>query len=159
MSDYPGKPAYGHEIGTEHDDVPVWVIAEKDVHGHPLIRLKMIRDLPPTALGPYEIEAFHLYLKIVNGKLRIALDPEIYEPLFDSVKDAGGPGPRSNEYYVSGFLAGKLSLARIKAELAGNEDREWLVDSLKHVRRWDAALHERYGYPLPRIIEYKLNGR
>ncbi len=159
MSDYPGKPAYGHEIGTEHDDVPVWVIVEKDVHGHPLIRLKMIRDLPPTALGPHEIEAFHLYLKIVNGKLRIALDPEIYEPLFDGVKDAGGPGPRSNEYYVSGFLAGKLSLARIKAELAGNEDREWLVDSLKHVRRWDAALHERYGHPLPRIIEYKLNGR
>lgn len=159
ISDYPGKPAYGHKLSEERDDVPVWMIEEKDRQGHPLIRLEMIRDLPPTFLGPEEIEAFHLYLKIVNDRLLVALDPDLYEPLFNSVKEAGALGPRSNEYYVSGFLSGKLSLARIKAELAGNEDREWLVDSLKHIRRWDTALHYRMGHPLPGIVEYKLNRR
>jgi hypothetical protein len=159
ISDYPGEPAYGHRLGTKHDDVPVWVITEKDRQGHPLIRLSMIRDLPPPFLGPQEFEVFHIYLKIVNGRLRVALDPGLYETLFDSVKEEGGPDSRSTEYYVSGFLSGKLSLARIKAELGDKKHRQWLVDSLRHVRRWDEALHKRYGHPLPRVIEYKLNRR
>jgi hypothetical protein len=159
MSDYPGKPAYGHELSEESNDVPVWVITEKDRQGHPLIRLEMVRDLPPTVLGPEEFEVFHLYLKIVNGRLRVALDPGLYETLFDSVKETGGPDSRSTEYYVSGFLSGKLSLARIKADLGGKKHRQWLVDYLRHVRRWDEALHKRYGDPWPRIVEYKLNRR
>jgi hypothetical protein len=159
MSDYPGKPAYGHELSEESNDVPVWVIEEKDRQGHPLIRLRMVRNLPLTALGPEEFEVFHLYLKIVNDGLRVALDPDLYETIFNSLGDAGGPYSRSTEYYVSGFLAGKVSLARIKAELVNNRERLWLVDSLKHIKRWDTALHRRYGYPLPRIVEYKLSGR
>jgi len=157
--DYPGEPAYGHRLAWENDDVPVWEIKEKDRQGHPLIRVLMFRNLPLSAQGPDEFEIFHLYLKIAGGRLRVALDPYLYEPLFQSLGEAGGPTSRSTEYYVSGFLAGKLSLARIKAELAGNEDRKWLVDSLTHVRRWDAALHKRFGRPLPRIREYKLNRR
>jgi len=159
MSDYPGKPAYGHELGTGHDDVPVWVISEKDRLGHPLIRLSMTRDLSLTALGPEEFEVFHVYLKIVNGRLQVALEPELYETLFNSLGEAGGPYSRSTEYYVSGFLAGKLSLASIRSELVNNRERLWLVDSLRHVRKWDAALHYRMGDPFPRIREYKLNGR
>jgi hypothetical protein len=159
MSDYPGKPVCGHELGTGHDDVPVWMIEEKDRQGHALIRLRMVRNLPPTVLGPVEFEVFHLYLKIAGGRLRIALDPDLYEPLFNSLGEAGGPQSRSTEYYVSGFLSGKLTLARIKAELAGKKHRQWLVDSLKHIRKWDAALHYRMGHPLPRITEYKLNRR
>ena len=157
--DYPGEPAYGHRLAWGNYDVPVWVIKEKDRQGHPLIRLLMFRNLPPTIFGPEEFEVFHLYLKVADGRLRVALDPELYETLFNSLGDAGGPYSRSTEYYVSGFLAGRLSLARIKAELAGNKDREWLVHSLTHVREWDAALHKRYGRPLPRIREYKLNRR
>ena len=158
-SDYPGKPAYGHELGTGHDDVPVWVVSEKDRQRHPLIRLGMARDFPSPFLGPREFEAFHIYLKIVNGRLRVALDPDLYVTIFNSLGDGGGPYSRSTEYYVSGFLAGKLSLASIKAELVNNRERLWLVDSLKHIKRWDTALHRRYGYPLPRIVEYKLSGR
>ena len=161
MSDYPGKPAYGHEITytMEHKETPVWIIDEKDRRGHPLIRLRMIRDLPNPFLGPEEFEVFHIYLKIVDGRLRVALDPDLYETLFNSLGEAGGRDARSTEYYVSGFLSGKLSLARIKAELAGNKERLWLVDCLRHVKRWDEALHRRYGHPLPKIVEYKLKGR
>jgi hypothetical protein len=158
-ADYPGKPAYGHKLSEKSNDVPAWVITEKDRQGHPLIRLEMFRNLPPTVFGPKEFEVFHLYLKIAGGRLRVALDPDLYEPLFDSVKEEGGPDSRSTEYYVSGLLAGKLSLVRIKAELAGKKHRQWLVDSLRHVKKWDAALHYRMGHPLPRIIEYKLNRR
>jgi len=157
--DYPGEPAYGHKVEWGNTDVPVWVIKEKDRHGHPLIKVAMFRNLPLSAQGPDEFEIFHLYLRIIDGKLRVALDPYLYEPLFQSLGEAGGPYSRSTEYYVSGLLAGKLSLARIEAELAGNKDREWLVHSLKGVRKWDAALHKRFGRPLPRIREYKLNRR
>ncbi len=157
--DYPGEPAYGHRNEWGNHDVPVWVIKEKDRQGHPLIRLLMFRNLPPTIFGPDEYEVFHLYLKIAGGRLRVALDPDLYEPLFQSLGEAGGPTSRSTEYYVSGLLAGRLSLARIKAELAGNKDREWLAHSLTRVRKWDAALHKRYGRPLPRIREYKLYRR
>ncbi len=45
-SDYTGKPAYSHDLSEESNDVPVWVIMEKDRQGHPLIRLSMVRDLP-----------------------------------------------------------------------------------------------------------------
>ena len=157
LSDYPGKPAYGHDLTGEGKDVPVWIITEKDHRGRPLIRLKMIRDIPLIARGPEEFECFHLYLRIVGGRLRVALDPWLYETLFDSVKEEGGPGSKPTEYYVSGFLAGKLSLARIKAELAGSKKRQWVVDILGHVKKWDWALHNRYWAPLPKMVEYKLN--
>jgi len=159
ISSYPGEPSYGHRIGTGHRDVPVWVISEKDRQGHPLIRLVAVRDLPPTVLGPEELEVFHIYLKIVNGRLRVALDPDLYVTIFNSLGDGGGPYWRSTEYYVSGFLAGKLSLASIKAELVNNRERLWLLDSLRHVRRWDAELHQRNGAPFPKVREYRLNGR
>jgi len=160
ISSYPGEPSYGHRIGKGHKDVPVWVISEKDRQGHPLIRLVAVRDLPPTVLGPEEFEAFHIYLKIVNGRLRVALDPDLYVTIFNSLGDGGGgPYSRSAEYYVSGLLAHKLSLARIRAELANNKDRLWLLDSLRHVKRWDAELHQRNGKTFPKIREYELNGR
>ena len=159
VSDYPGKPAYGHELGTGHRDVPVWVISERDRHGHPLVRLVVGRDLALTELGPREFEAFHIYLKIVNHRLRVALDPELYLTIFNSLGEAGGPYSRSTEYYVSGFLAHKLTLARIKAELDGNKERLWLLDSLRYVKRWDAELHRRIGEPFPKIREYRLKGR
>jgi hypothetical protein len=158
-SDYPGKPAYGRELGTGHEDVPVWMISEKDRQRNPLIRLRMGRDLPLTMLGPEELEVFHIYLEIVNGRLRVALDPDLYVTIFNSLGDGGGPYSRSTEYYVSGFLAGKLSLSRIKAELVNNRERLWLLDSLRHVRRWDAELHQRNGAPFPKVREYRLNGR
>lgn len=164
MSDYPGKPAYGEvtsEIRNE-PDVPVWLINEKDRHGRPLIRLVMVRDLPPPNLGPEKFEIFHIYLRIAKGKLRVALDPYLYETIFNSLGDGGGAGSRSNEYYASGFLAGKLTLAQIKAELEADKDRPWrlwLVDSLKQVKKWDRELHRRLGYPVPKIVEYKLSPR
>jgi hypothetical protein len=158
-SDYPGKPAYGHELGTGHDDVPVWLVSEKDRQRHPLIRLRMARDFPPPFLGPQEFETFHIYLKMVNGRLRVALDPDLYVTIFNSLGEAGRPYSRSAEYYVSGFLAGKLSLATIRAELVNNRDRLWLVNSLRHVKRWDAALHHRLSEAFPKIREYNLNGR
>ena len=158
-SDYPGTPSYGHEVETGLEDVLVWIISEKDRQGHPLIRLGMERDLPLTGLGPEKFEVFHIYLRIVEGRLRVALDPYLYETLFRSLGEAGGPRSRSAEYYVSGFLSKRLTLAAIKAELAGNKDRLWLVDTLRYVNRWDYALHRRYGHPLPAIVEYKLKGR
>jgi len=162
MSDYPGEPTYGH-IPTEEDRdkrVPVWIITERDRQGHPLTRLEVCRDLPPTVLGPREFEVFHLYLKIVNDRLRVALDPDLYETIFNSLGEAGGPNSRSTEYYVSGFLAKKLSLASIKAELAGNKDRQWLLDYLRYVKQWDAGYHTRHWWdPMPRFVEHKLNRR
>ncbi len=160
-SDYPGKPAYGQDLvyGRDLQDVPVWIISEKDREGHPLIEMEMVRDLPVTVLGPEKFEVFHIYLKIVEGRLQVALDPYLYETLFRSLGEAGGPRSRSAEYYVSGFLSKRLTLAAIKAELAGNKDRLWLVDTLRYVNRWNYALHRRYGHPLPAIVEYKLKGR
>ena len=158
-SDYAGKPAYGHEVGAGHHEVPVWIIGEKDRQGHPLLRLKMARDVPLAFSDAQEFEVFHIYLKIAGGRLRVALDPDLYEPVFGGLGEAGGPRSRSTEYYVSGFLTGKLSLARIKAELASNKRRRWIVNILRQVKKWDAALHNRYGERMPRIVEYKLNGR
>ena len=90
-SDYPGKPAYGHElVSRDFEDVPVWIISEKDREGHPLIEMEMVRDLPGTVLGPKEFEVFHIYLRIVKGRLRVALDPYLYETLFRSLGEAGG---------------------------------------------------------------------
>ena len=158
-SDYPGKPAYGGEHGDASKDAPVWVVDGKDRQGHPLIRLKMFRHLPVAPSDSEEFQVFHLYVKIVNGRLRVALDRDIYEPLFESLGEAGGPNAKSTEYYVSGFLSGKVSLARIKAELANNNGRQWIVDILMHVNKWDTALHFRYRRPLPRFFEYKFRGR
>jgi hypothetical protein len=160
MSDYGGPPAYGHELREEmYDDVPVWMITEKDRDGNPLIRLGMIRDLPVAALGPEQFEVFHLYLKIVKDRLRVALDRDLYARLFSTLGDGGGRGSRSTEYYVSGFLSGKVGLAAIRKELAGNKHRIWLVDVLRHAKQWDATLHNNEEEPMPRIREYRLNGR
>ena len=87
--------------------MPVWVISEKDRQGHPLIRLVAVRDLPPTVLGPEELEVFHTYLKIVDGRLRVALDPDLYVTIFNSLGDGGGPYSRSTEYYVFRFSRGE----------------------------------------------------
>ena len=162
FSDYPGEPEHGNiPTGEDRDEgVPVWIITEWDTQDHPLIKLEVGRDLPPTSLGPREFEVFHLYLKIVNDRLRVALDPDLYETIFRSLGEGGGPNSRSTEYYVSGFLAKKLSLASIKAELAGNKDRQWLLHYLRYVKQWDAGYHTRHWWdPMPRFVEYKLNRR
>ncbi len=87
--------------------------------------------------------------------MQVTLDPDIYETLFNSLGEAGGPDARSTEYYVSGFLAGKVSLPQIEAELAGNQGRHWIVDILTNVKKWDAGLHYRYPFSFPRTFEYK----
>jgi hypothetical protein len=175
---YPGKPTYGHEIGQESADTPVWVTKERDGSGHPLVTIRLYHEPISAALykfytdrgiDPDKYEELYLYLKIAapakagRGKrvarLRVSLDPEIYRPLFDSVRGVQKAGVRPAGYYVYGFLAHRLALARIKADLADNKDRKYIVDMLEHLGNWDKAFHDRSGEPFPKIVEYKLKRR
>ena len=178
-SDYPGKPAYGHEITMESTDTPVWVIRERDSRGNPLIRIKLYHDPFHSALydfyknkglDPDKFEELHLYVKIVIpegggapaqrvARLEVALDPEIYKPLFDRVRDVRGSGVRPVGYYVYGFLAGQIDLPRIKAELGNNKLRRYVVDMLEAAGGWDAVAHDRLDTPVPELVEYKLERR
>ena len=178
MSDYPGKPAYGHKITLESTDTPVWVIRERDSRGNPLVRIKLYHDPFGLALDefyrnkgldPDKFEELHLYVKIVTregggstqrvARLEVALDPEIYKPLFDRVRDVRGSGVRPVGYYVYGFLAGQIDLPRIKAELGNNKLRRYVVDMLEAAGGWDAVAHDRPGRPMPEIVEYKFERR
>ncbi len=91
--------------------------------------------------------------------LQLALGPEIYKPLFDSVRDVRKAGVRPAAYYIHGFLAGQLDLPGIAAELTDIKGRRYIVDILKDVDKWDAAFHRHSDEPLPKIVEYKLERR
>jgi len=178
-SNYPGKPAYGHEITLESTDTPVWVIKDRDSRGNPLIRVKLYHDPFVSALydfykkkglDPNEFEELHLYVKIVTpeaggapaqrvARLQVALDHEIYKPLFDRVRQVRKAGIRPVGYYVYGFLAGQIDLAHIKAELADNKLRRYVVDMLEGAGSWDAVAHYRLGTPMPEMAEYELERR
>jgi hypothetical protein len=114
--------------------------------------------------GRTTYDTFTLYLRIVtpsegHPKLQVALDPELYKPLFDAVKEACKDELRPVGYYTYGFLAGQLYLDQIRAEIADSKARKYIVDILENVDTWDAALHERSDEPLPKIVEYKLERR
>jgi len=172
-SDYPGEPAYGHESTVDGTDkTPVWLVRDTDGRSRPLIRIRLYLDpndpdldafYEKEALDLNKYEEFHLYLKVVAPKgrsprLRVARDPEIYKPLFDSLKEAGEHGVRPVAYYIYGFLAGRLDLPRIKAELPDNKVRKYIVGVLNNVGKWDAAFHDR-SQPIPKIVEYRLKRR
>jgi hypothetical protein len=183
VSDYPGKPEYGHELTVGSTDTPVWVIKERDGRGNPLVRIKLYHD--PFDYGLYKFytdrgidadkyEELHLYVKIQASdeggarrkagrdkraaRLRVALDPEIYRPLFDSIRGMQKAGVRPAGYYVYGFLAGRFDLSHIRADLGDNKLRRYIVDMLEEVGKWDAAAHDR-SEPVPRIVEYKFKRR
>jgi hypothetical protein len=118
---------------------------------------------PLLALEQAKYESFYLYVKIVtpprgDPRMQVALDPELYEPLFDRVRETSEHEMRPTEYYIYGVLAGKVGLPQVKTELAGNEARQWIVDILGKVDTWDAKFHDR-GEQTPKILEYKLKGR
>ena len=186
VSNYPGKPAYGEEITEGYQHTPVWVIKEKDGRGNPPIRIRLYHDpfsndlydfYANKGLDPEKFEELHLYVKVEtpegggrvlakagHGKraahLRVAIDPEIYRPLFDGVREVRQAGVRPAGYYVYGFLSGQLDLPRIKAELADNKLRHYVVDFLEDVGNWDAAAHDRSEeQPVPEVVEYKLKER
>ena len=139
MSDYPGKPQYGHELTAGSTDTPVWLIKARDGRGNPLIRIKLYHDpfdydlytfYTDRGIDADKYEDFHLYMKIDESndgarrkagrdkraaRLRVDLDPEIYGPLFDSVRDVQKAGVRPAGYYVYGFLAGRLDLGLVES--------------------------------------------
>jgi len=174
VSNYPGKPAYGHESTTIYrtDKTSVWLIRERDSHNNPLIRVHVYQGfLDPDLEEFYEekgldldqYHAFDLWLKIVTPRgrrprLQVALDPGIYGPAFESIKEVSKNGVRPAGYYIYGFLAGRFDLSAIEAELADIKGRGYIVDILKAAPTWDAAFHDRSG-PLPNVIEYKLRRR
>jgi hypothetical protein len=174
VSDYPGKPAYGHESRTIYgtDKSPVWLIRDRDSHNNPLIRVHVYQGfLDPDLEGFYEekgldldqYHAFDLWLKITAPKgrrprLQVDLAPETYGPAFESIKEVRKNGVRPAGYYIYGFLAHRLDLSAIKAELADVKGRGYIVDILKATSTWDAAFHDHSG-PLPEVIEYKLRRR
>jgi hypothetical protein len=154
------------------------VIKERDGHANPLIRIRLYQDqfsddlykfYTDRGIDPGNYEEFYLYVKIAalakagRGKgvarLQPALDPEIYKPLFDNVRDVQKAGVRPAAYYIYGLLAGRLDLPRIEAELADTKVRRYIVDMLKDVGNWDAAFHDRAGEPVPKIVEYTLKRR
>ena len=185
VSDYPGKPAYGEEVTEGYKHTPVWVIKERGSRGDPLIRVRLYHD--PFSYDLYKFytdrnidrdkyEEIQLYVKVETpagsdaipakagpderaARFRVALDPEIYRPLFDSIRDVQKAGVRPAGYYVYGFLSGQLDLSHIKAELKDNNLRRDIVDMLANADNWDAAAHERSGEPLPKIVEYKSKRR
>ena len=185
VSDYPGKPAYGEEIMVGYKHAPVWMIKERDGRGNPLIRVKLYHDpysydlykfYADRSIDPDKYEELHLYVKIETpagsggmpakagsrkraARLQVAVDPEIYKPLFDSIKDVHEASVRPAGYYVYGFLSGQLDLSRIKAELKDNKLRQDTVDLVEDFGNWDAAAHDRSGEPVPEIVEYKLKRR
>jgi hypothetical protein len=185
VSDYPGKPPYGEEITEGYKHTPVWVIKERDGRGDPLIRVKLYHDpfsydlykfYTDRNIDPDKYEEIRLYVKVETppgsdgipvkagpdgraARLRVALDPEIYRPLFDSVRDVQKVGVRPAGYYVYGFLSGQLDLSRIKADLKDNKLRQDTVDLIEEFGNWDAAAHDRSGEPVPEMVEYKLKRR
>ncbi len=185
VSDYPGKPAYGEVITVGYKHAPVWVIRERDSRGDPLIRVKIYHDpfsydlykfYTDRNIDPDKYEEIQLYLKVEipagsdgipakagpderAARLRVALDPEIYRPLFNSIRDVQKAGVRPAGYYVYGFLSGQFDLSHIKAELKDNKLRHDIVDMLANADNWDAAAHERSGEPLPKIVEYRFKRR
>jgi len=174
VSDYPGKPAYGHESTTiqQTDKTPVWLIRERDTRNNPLIKVHLYQVFLDPGLEEFyeekgldldQYHAFDLWLKIVTPKgrrprLQVDLDPETYGPAFESTKNVSKNGVRPAGYYVYGFLAGRLDLASIRAELADVKGRGYIVDILRNTRTWDAAFHNSSG-PFPKVIEYKLKRR
>ncbi len=123
------------------------------------------KSAPGTVEGKRDSSPFFpLYLRIVTGpggrpRLRVALDPDLYKPLFEAAKEASKDRARPAEYYILGFLSGQMDLARIEAEMPDDTASWYVEDILKDVGYWDASLHYRSGKPIPKIVEYKLKRR
>jgi len=178
MSDYPGEPAYGRKTTEGEKHAPEWIIKDADCHGNPLMRISVFmkhfdddlfesdhKRAPRNVEGPRDSpKAFPLYLRIVTrpggrARLRVALDPDLYKPLFEAVDEASKESARPAQYYILGFLSGQMDLTRIEAEMPDNTASWYIEDILKDVGNWDASLHYRSGKPIPKIVEYRLKRR
>ena len=72
---------------------------------------------PPPFLDRRNIEAFHLYLKIVNGRLRVGPGTRSLRAPLQQCQRGGRPRFEIHRILRFRFSPGKLSLARIKASL------------------------------------------
>lgn len=86
-------------------------------------------------------EGYSLYVAIIDGHLKVDLNPMLYTPLFEKeAQKVAASKRKSNAYYYYGFLSKKLDLNEIKVELKHATGRAaGIVDTLEHVNDWDAA--------------------
>lgn len=132
---YPGEPVYG---AHNTNNPPVWTIKDRDARGHPLIRTKIDTEegfyrTPLTKIDTKD--GFYLYFGIVNGRLRVVFDPQLYLPLFREVQ-LKYKEKKPDSYYVYGFLAKELSMKEVAG--ASRTVREILLGRAK----WDSAFHD-----------------
>lgn len=112
---------------------PYWIdINDHDNNGEPeiIVRIASIN--------------FFLYVEIANERMRINLNPALYEPLFnEEEKKRRSAEMTSDAYYVYGFLAKKIDLKQINLALNQNKERSnRIIALLGNVGKWDAAFHD-----------------
>lgn len=86
---------------------------------------------------------FDIYLEIKDDRLRVDFNPNLYKPIFEREKKLSRAKKKSNAYYISGFLAGKLTMEHIKTRLAADREQyDRVVPLLEGMGNLDAAFHE-----------------
>lgn len=122
-------------------------VADIDRDNNPELKLKIYWDY-----------IFTLYLEIIDNRLKIDLNPELYRPLFARERRIR-PNKKTSAYYIYGFLSGELNLKEI-TEMISRDKRHKdrygeIVKLLEKVDKWDEALHED-GKPV--LLRYDLKG-
>ncbi|MGH8624471.1 MAG: hypothetical protein ACREYC_04065, partial [Gammaproteobacteria bacterium] len=124
-------------------------IKQHDQDTNPEIRLLVF------AGNKFDPLDFSIFVEVVGDRLRVDLNPRLYEPLF--VQEVASV--KSKSYYVYAFLARKLTIKEIEAEL--QEDKELsakIVPLLQHAEEWNEAFHSLAGGK-PRLIECNVTRR
>lgn len=109
-----------------------------------------IEVLASTAL--HFDESFVLHFDIARDKLRLNLNPILYNSLFMSEKQKfASTGRKSDAFYIYGFLTKNLDLKTIKIALKNNHKRKWIINFLNDMDRWDAAFHDQGKFTMKKI--------
>jgi hypothetical protein len=126
---YSGEKKYGF-LG--HNLPPMWTpISDIDKDGHPEINLIIL----------FGEEAFELYMEIVNEKLKVDLNPNIYKPLYEKDKITYKNDIKSIPYFFYGFLSKNITLSQIKKAMESGEIPNWAVVLIENTGKWNAAFH------------------
>lgn len=116
-------------------------IAQRDNDTHPEIRLLI------TSGTKFDSFEFVLFVEVAGDRLRIDLNPRLYESLFKRQSDKRGARvAKSTLFYIYGFLAGKLRIDEIKMDLQNDKEVSGeIIHLLENVEDWDEAFHRLAG--------------
>ncbi len=102
----------------------------------PKVRLHIIK--------PNIYERYDIFLKISENRLSLDLDPSLYKPLFEELKQQRKS--KTDAYYIYGFFAGLLSLEDIKKALTADKRKYLRVAGLlERYKELDKAFHNLNG--------------